>query len=67
MINQKQTKTEMLQQIKELQREIKQWEETCEILRNPKLMKSIKQSLKEFAEGKGIKLEELKENKNNDK
>lgn len=40
--------------------EIKQWKETCEIISNPKTMKSISKSLKEFAEGKGIPLDKLK-------
>ena len=52
-------KEEYRDELKSLKREIKQWEETCEILRNPELIKSIEQSLKEFAEGKGIKLEEI--------
>ncbi len=54
---------EQIQQLskenKELKQECHQWKETCEILINPKLMKSISVSLKQFAEGKGIKLEDL--------
>ncbi len=46
-------------QVKKLKQECHQWKETCEILADPKLMKSITQSLKEFVEGKGIKLNDL--------
>ena len=50
--------------IRKLKQECHQWKETCEILSNPEIMKSIKQSLIEFAEGKGIKLKDFLEETN---
>lgn len=44
---------------KELKQECHQWKETCEVLADPKIRKSITKSLKEFAEGKGIPLDKL--------
>ncbi|KKL75736.1 hypothetical protein LCGC14_2051890 [marine sediment metagenome] len=46
-------------QIQILKQECHQWKETCEILADPNIIKSITKSLKQFAEGKGIKLSEL--------
>lgn len=48
-----------LEEIRRLKQECHQWKETCEILINPKLRKSITTSLKQFAEGKGIPLDKL--------
>lgn len=42
-----------------LKQEIKQWKETCEILNNKEIMKSIAISLKQIAEGKGIPVSQL--------
>ncbi len=42
-----------------LRKEAKQWKETCEVLVDPELRKSITKSMKEFAEGKGIPLDKL--------
>ncbi len=42
-----------------LKQEIKQWKETCEIMSNKDIMKSIQISLKQIAEGKGIPLSQL--------
>ncbi len=44
------------EEIRKLKQECHQWKETCEILADKKIMKSIRKSLIEFAEGKGIKL-----------
>lgn len=44
---------------RKLKKECKQWKETCEILADPEIRKSITKSLKQFAEGKGIKLKDL--------
>ena len=44
---------------RKLKIECKQWKETCEILADPKIRKDITKSLKQFAEGKGIKLKDL--------
>lgn len=44
---------------KKLKQEVKQWKETCEILSNKDIMKSIQISLKQIAEGKGIPLSQL--------
>jgi len=44
---------------KKLKQEIKQWKETCEILSNKDVMKSITISLKQIAKGKGIPLSQL--------
>lgn len=46
-------------QIRKLKQECHQWKETCEILADPNIKKSITKSLKQFAEGKGIKLKDL--------
>ena len=42
-----------------LKQEVKQWKETCEIMSNKDIMKSIQISLKQIAEGKGIPLSQL--------
>lgn len=42
-----------------LQIEVKQWKETCEIMADRDIMKSISVSLKQIANGKGIPLEQL--------
>lgn len=39
--------------------EIKSWKETCEILGDREIMKSIQRSLKQISEGKGIPLSKL--------
>ena len=39
---------------KRLRQEIKYWKETCEILKDQNIMKSIEKSLKQISEGKGI-------------
>lgn len=44
---------------KKLKQEIKSWKETCEILSNKKLMKSIEKSLKQISKGRGIPLSKL--------
>lgn len=43
----------------ELKQEIKQWKETCEILSNKDVINSIKISLKQIAQGKGIPISQL--------
>lgn len=43
----------------ELKKEISSWKETCEILSDEKTMNSIKISLKQIEEEKGIPLSEL--------
>ena len=45
---------------KRLRQEIKYWKETCEILKDQNIMKSIEKSLKQISEGKGIPLSKLK-------
>lgn len=52
------TKKKMTKEMK-LKQEVKQWKETCEILSNKEIMKSIAVSLKQMAEGKGIPLSQL--------
>ncbi len=42
-----------------LKQEIKSWKETCEIVSNKNIMKSIQISLKQIASGKGIPLSQL--------
>ena len=42
--------------------ELESWEETNEILADKTLMKDLKQSEKEIAQGKGISFEQLKKN-----
>jgi len=42
------------------EQEIKYWKETCEILKDQNIMKSIEKSLKQISEGKGIPLSKLK-------
>ena len=42
-----------------LKQEIKRWKETCEILSDKNIMKSIQVSLKQIVEGKGIPLSQL--------
>lgn len=42
-----------------LKQEVKQWKETCEIVSDKDIMKSIQVSLKQIAEGKGIPLSQL--------
>jgi len=44
---------------KKLKQELKSWKETCEIVSNKEIMKSIEKSLKQIAEGKGIPLSKL--------
>ena len=48
-----------LEEIRRLKQECKQWKETCEVLADKKIIKSITKSLRQFAEGKGIKLKDL--------
>lgn len=50
---------ELKHEIRELKQECHQWKETCEILADHKITKSITKSMKEFAEGKGISLDKL--------
>ncbi len=50
---------ELKHEIAELKQECHQWKETCEILADKEIRKSIRKSLMEFAEGKGIKLKDL--------
>jgi hypothetical protein len=42
-----------------LRHEIKQWKETCEIVSDRNIMKSIQISLNQIAQGKGIPLAQL--------
>ena len=42
-----------------LKKEIKAWKETCEIIGDKEIMESIKKSLKQIANGKGIPLSKL--------
>lgn len=42
-----------------MKQEIKAWRETCEILSNEKIMRSIQKSLKQISEGKEIPLSRL--------
>lgn len=42
-----------------LKQEVKQWKETCEIMCDKDTMESIKISLKQIAQGKGIPLSQL--------
>jgi len=49
-------KTDKEQKMKQ---EIKQWKETCEIIGDKDIMKSIQISLKQISEGKGIPLSQL--------
>jgi len=53
MVTKKQNKEE------KMKREIKSWKETCEIVADPEIMKSIQKSLQEIAQGKGIPLAQL--------
>ena len=45
--------------IKKLKTEIKGWKETCEIVSDKTIMKSIQKSLKQISQGKGIPLSKL--------
>ena len=45
--------------INKMNQDIKAWRETCEILSDKNIMKSIEKSLKQIAEGKGIPLSKL--------
>jgi hypothetical protein len=51
--------TEKQNMEKKLRQEIKQWKETCEIVSDKDIMKSIQVSLKQIAEGKGMPLSQL--------
>lgn len=42
-----------------LKQEVRQWKETCEIMSNKDTMESIKISLKQIAQGKGIPISQL--------
>lgn len=46
-------------EIERLKQECHQWRETCEILADPKIKRTIGKSLRQFAEGKGIPLDRL--------
>lgn len=42
-----------------LKQEVKQWKETCEIIGDKEVLKSIQVSLKQISQGKGIPLSQL--------
>ena len=46
-------------QEQKLKHEVKKWKETCEILSDKNIMKSIQVSLKQIAQGRGIPLAQL--------